>query len=149
LRSEVKIRSLIYSVTVLFILTQQGLHVSQGSVGNIIRAQTAATKDVESSLLNTAADINETGSPSSIGDGLAERSEGLDIDFSDTSYPESYPNPNIEPTAIINQNIPQQNDTTEEKSSKANQYINTLSGAENQSDLETFTYTRLLSRRVP
>jgi hypothetical protein len=41
---------------------------------------------------NTAADQNKDGSPSSIGDGLAD-SEVPDIDFSNTSYPDFYPDP--------------------------------------------------------
>jgi hypothetical protein len=69
------------------------------------------------------------------------RAEVPEIDFSNTSYPDFYPDPqetvNIGPNDNnINQDVPQQNDTTEEESSKADQSINTLSGAENQSGLE-------------
>jgi len=59
------------------------------------------------------------------------------IDFSDIPYPDPYPNPNIDHDATINQNVPQQDDTTEEEGLEQSQVKPPLRMPQDQSKSES------------
>jgi len=59
------------------------------------------------------------------------------IAFSDIPYPDPYPNPNIDHDATNNQNVPQQDDTTEEEGLEQSQVKPPLRMPQDQSKSES------------
>jgi hypothetical protein len=122
-------------------LNEQGLRVSSASVTNIINRHKRRQRETSSivATTNTAADQNKDGSPSF--NSRSEEPVNVEepMDFSDISYPEPYPNANIEPevntkSVTTKVNTPQKEDSEQHQSQSSLRMSSNKS--KSKSDLE-------------